>query len=101
MADALEAAFKKRVLNTIREMFPGCEIIHNPANYRKGIPDTTILYGDRWVLLEFKKSATASKRPNQDYHVERLNNMGYAAFIYPENEGTILDEIQRALSPRG
>ena len=38
----------------------------------QGLPDLLILYGEKWASLECKRSATAKKRPNQDYYVEKI-----------------------------
>lgn len=96
----LENRFKTRLIHEIEDMLPGCMILHNDANEIQGIPDLLILYGPRWAMLEGKKSEKDPHRPNQDYYVDLLNRMSYAAFIYPENKEEILDELQRALRPR-
>ena len=59
-----------------------------------------ILYEDKWAALEVKKSATASHRPNQEYYVDLMDRMSFAAFIYPENKEEILDELQQTLFSR-
>lgn len=68
-------------------------------NHIQGIPDRIMLWGKSWATFEAKKSKTASKRPNQEYYVELMNDMSYSAFIYPENMEEVLDEVQRALQP--
>jgi hypothetical protein len=52
-------------------------------------------------MLEVKASANSSERPNQAHYVERLNNMSFAAFIYPENEEEVLTALQEAFASRG
>ena len=81
-------------------MFPGCIITHLDPNEIQGIPDILILYEDRWAVLEGKDYADAKHQPNQDYYVDRMNNMSFAAFIYPENKEEVLYELQQALKPR-
>lgn len=94
-----ENAYQRELLKKLRDMFPKSDtmILKNDANYIQGVPDITILHKDRWAILECKRDANAPHRPNQDYYVDKLNGMSYAAFIYPENEERILREVQQAL----
>lgn len=71
----------------------------NDAAYRQGILDLTVLYGDKWATLEVKRSADAPVRPNQDYYVQQLSEMSFAAYIYPENEKEVLNALQKAFEP--
>lgn len=96
----LENRFKTKLVKELEEMFPGCIIIHMDPNEIQGIPDLLILYEDKWAALEGKKHADAPHRPNQDYYVELMNRMSFAAFIYPENKEEVLHELQTALRPR-
>ena len=91
----IESEYQKRLKKRIAERFPGCYILKNDPACIQGIPDLTILYNDKWALLEVKKDAKASHRPNQDYHVEKLNSMSFSAFIFPENEEEILNGLER------
>jgi len=92
----LESIFQKELMDEIRERYPGCVIIKNDPNYIQGFPDWTILYKDKWAVIEAKRSASAKHQPNQDFYVKKLNDMSYAAFAYPENKEVILREIQSA-----
>jgi len=94
---ANEAKFRRDLVKKLKEMFPGCIIQRNDPRDIQGIPDMTIFWNDRWAMLEVKDSATASSRPNQPYYVEQFDAMSFAAFIYPENEEQVLDELQRSL----
>ena len=96
-----ENAYQAKLIKKLKRMFPGCEILKNDPNLRQGILDLTLLYGPFWAALEVKASATASERPNQRYYVEKLNDMSFAAFIYPENEEEVLAALQEAFSSRG
>jgi hypothetical protein len=96
-----ESRFEARVIKNLREMFPGCVILKNDSGYLQGIPDRVIFYNDCWAMLEFKASANAPARPNQPYYVDKLNEMSFAAFIYPENEEEVLRALQHALEPCG
>lgn len=90
----LERDYQKKLVKTLKDIFPGCIVVKNDAQLKQGIPDLLVLYKDKWVALEVKQSETASHRPNQDRYVERMNNMSYAAFIYPENEEKIFSELK-------
>ena len=97
-----ESDFQKNVIKEIKEMFPDSIIMKTDPTYKQGIPDLLILNGNRWASLEVKKSYEARKkpRPNQEEYVERMNNMSFSSFIYPENKQEVLDELQQALQPR-
>ena len=88
------------LIKELKDIFVGCIIMKNDSSYIQGIPDLLILYKDRWAALEVKKSATASHRPNQEYYVDKMDEMSYASFIYPENKEVVLDELQQTLFSR-
>lgn len=94
-----ESQFQAKLIKEIRERFPGCIIMKNDPDYIQGIPDLTILYKKKWATLECKRSEDAPHQPNQDWYVERMNDMSYSAFIYPENKEAVLDELQHAFKP--
>jgi hypothetical protein len=52
-----------------------------------------ILYKNKWATLENKKSEKASKQPNQEYYVNKMNEMSFSRFIYPENKDEVLKEL--------
>lgn len=91
----LESKFQAELIKQLENEFPGCLILKNDSSYRQGIPDLSIFYKDRWAMLECKKSATAGHQPNQDNYISRLNEMSYAAFVFPENRKEILDELRQ------
>lgn len=91
-----ENRFQSELIKEIKERFPGCVVLKNDPNYIQGIPDLTVLYEDRWAMLECKKSADEPCQPNQPYYVERTNEMSFARFIFPENKETVLNELQRS-----
>lgn len=68
----------------------------NDANYIQGIPDLTVLWNNKWALLECKRETEARKRPNQQYYIDIGKRMSFAAFIYPENEEEVLNDLQQA-----
>ena len=91
-----ENAFQAALIKDLKALFPGCVVLKNDPNYIQGFPDLTILYKDRWAVLECKTSLSAPKRPNQTYYVDMLEEMSYASFICPENREEVLDELQQA-----
>ena len=91
-----ESKFQSNLIKELKEKFDGCIVMKTDPCYKQGIPDLLILHENKWAALECKKSANAKHRPNQDYYVDRLSKFGYAAFIYPENEEEILNELQQA-----
>lgn len=95
-----ENRFQSRLKLEIARLFPGCEIIKNEPWGNQGIPDLLILFGDRWAMLECKKSADEVPGPNQRYRVGKFSRMSFAAFIYPENKDQVLDDLQQAFGAR-
>lgn len=92
-----EGRFQKGLIDEIKQRLPGAVILKNDAHYIQGIPDLTILHGSKWAVLECKESKSATHQPNQDYYVERLNNMSFSSFIYPENKEEVLDAMEQSL----
>ena len=93
---AMESQFQARLIRRLKEMFPGCFVLKNDANYIQGFPDLTILYQNKWALLECKRGSEAHKQPNQQYYIDRGNEMCFARFICPENEEEVLHDLQHA-----
>lgn len=93
-----ESIFQSQLIKQIKKILPGCIIIKTDPNYIQGIPDLLILYNNTWAALEVKISETAHKQPNQEFYISKMNNMGFAAFINPNNKEDILHELERSLS---
>ena len=91
----LENKFQSQLIKELKKIFPGCIVMKNDSSYIQGIPDLLILYKNKWASLEVKKSANASKRPNQQYYVDLMNKMSFARFISPENKKEVLDELHK------
>lgn len=94
----LERDYQKKLVKKLKDIFPGCIVVKNDAQLKQGIPDLLVLHNNKWAALEVKQSPVASHRPNQDMYVERMNNMSYASFIYPENEEKILSELKEVFA---
>lgn len=92
----LENNYQAHLIKRIEREFPGCVVLKNDSAYLQGVPDLLILFENRWAMLEVKRSEGSPTRPNQEYYVALFNRMSYSAFIYPENEEEILDDLQQA-----
>ncbi|HAE24269.1 MAG TPA: hypothetical protein DCG33_02920 [Prevotellaceae bacterium] len=92
----LERDFQASLIKELKRRFGGCMVMKLDPDYIQGIPDLLILYEDKWATLECKKSANASRRPNQEYYVRKMNDMSFSSFIYPENKERVLDELQQS-----
>ena len=90
-----ESKFQADLKKELKKMFPGCIVTKLDSGDIQGIPDLLILFKNMWATLECKKSANASKRPNQEYYVGLMNKMSFARFISPENKEEILNELQQ------
>ncbi len=95
-----ESQYQAGLIKRIEKRLPGCLIIKNDSAARQGIPDLTILWRWYWAQLEVKISEDADWQPNQDYYVRTLNDMSFAAFIYPENEEAVLNDLQEEFTNR-
>ena len=90
----LESRFQKKLIDEIKDMFPGCIVLKNDSSYIQGIPDWTIFYRDKWAVLEAKRSMCAARQPNQEYYIDILDQMSFARFVCPENKDEVLYELQ-------
>lgn len=89
-----ENKFQANLKKELKEKFPGCIVTKLDSGDIQGIPDLLILYKDKWATLENKRNAKASKQPNQEYYVSKMNEMSFSRFIYPENKDTVLNELE-------
>lgn len=96
----LERDYQSRLIKKLKLIFPGCIILKNDTDYQQGIPDLLILWRNKWAMLEVKGVIDAPEQPNQQYWVEELNNMSFAAFISPETEEDVIYDLQYAFGSR-
>jgi len=89
----LENKFQANLIKELKDTFEGCIVMKNDASYIQGIPDLLVLYKNKWASLECKRSARAKKQPNQEYYVERMDQMSFSRFICPENKDVVLTEL--------
>lgn len=100
---ALERDFQAKFIKKVRRMFPGCWVLKNDSGYQQGVPDWAIFYGNKWAMLEIKRERPTKEsdwEPNQEWFIEEFDRMSFAACVYPENEQEVLDDLQRAFTPR-
>lgn len=98
-----ERDYQAGLIKKLRSLYPGSIVMKNDSGYIQGIPDLTILHNDRWAVLEVKAKQPTSPHafePNQEWFLETMNRMSFAACIYPENEKDVLRGLQQALSSR-
>lgn len=95
-----ENRYQAKLIRRLHAMFPGAVILKNDAQYQQGILDLTILNGDTWAALEVKAYLGAPQQPNQDFFLQRMSEMSFAAIICPENEEEVLSALEQALAPR-
>lgn len=87
----LESGFQDKLRDELKELFPGCMIFK--MDQIQGIPDLLILYKNKWASLENKKSVNAKRQPNQEYYVDKMNEMSFSRFICPENKEEVLHDL--------
>lgn len=90
----LESKFQANLIKEIKNEFPGCIVMKSDAGYIQGVPDLLVLNGDKWASLEVKKSSNASHQPNQDYYVDKMNDMSFSRFVYPENKAEVMNDLR-------
>ena len=89
----LESRFQKDFIDEAKKRYPGCIAIKNDPCYIQGFPDWTILYEDKWAVLEMKKERGAQKQPNQEYYVDKLNKMSFSRLVFPENKEEVFEDL--------
>lgn len=96
----LESKFQKELIDEIKERYPGCIALKNDSSYIQGFPDWTIFYKDKWAILEVKRARGAHKQPNQEYYVNKLNDMSFSRFVFPENKDEVLNDLDKLFNRR-
>lgn len=91
-----ENRFQAQLIKKIKERFVGCIVTKLDSAHIQGIPDLLILYNKHWATLECKKTLKASHRPNQEFYVNKMNEMSFSRFICPENEKEVLDDMEQS-----
>lgn len=90
----LERDFQSKLIKELSLLFPNCIITKLDSSHIQGIPDLLILYHKKWATLECKINASAHHQPNQEYYVNKMNEMGFSRFIFPENKEEVINELK-------
>lgn len=90
-----ENKFQSDLIKELKKRFIGCIITKLDSSHIQGIPDLLILYRNKWAILEVKRSKDAKRQPNQEYYVDKLNQMSFSRFIYPENKEEVINELHK------
>jgi hypothetical protein len=99
-----ETQFQNLLKKRLQKEFPGCIVLRNDPQQIQGIPDLLVLFESHWAALEVKDAFNAPQQPNQEYYVEKMNEMSFATFVCPENVEEVIRGLQGAFrhsrSPR-
>ena len=92
-----EGDYQKDVIDRIKEALPGAIVMKNDSSYIQGIPDLTVIYGDKYAMLEVKKSQhdyLYNQQPNQEDYIQQFHDWGaFSYFIYPEVDDVVFKEL--------
>lgn len=91
-----ESQYQRYLTRKIGKLIPEAFVLKNDPTHIQGVPDLLILCGNMWAMLEIKLEESSKHQPNQDYYIELFDGMSFAAFINPQNERAVLDDLQHA-----
>lgn len=92
-----ERSYQPGLIKRIERLIPGS--IVRKIDIQQGWPDLLILAPGFWALLEVKRDEPTCAddfEPNQEWWIEKFDNMSFSACIYPENEKEILHALSQA-----
>lgn len=95
-----ESKYRRDLENRLERILPGCFVLRNPCTEYQGIPDLTVFCGNRWAMLEIKRSPNEPFQPNQEYYIGMMHHMSFAAVIFPENEDAVLEALVTFMTER-
>jgi len=94
-----ENQYQAKLIKKLKKIFPGCVVLKNDSSYQQGVPDLIVLWRRYWASLEVKPMREFYAHPNQLHFIRMLDEMSFAAFIFPENEEEVLNALQQAFKP--
>ena len=93
----LESIIQAAIIKELELQYPNAIVLKTDPSYIQGFPDLLFLQNNFWAALEVKGTKKSSYRPNQEYWVNRLNQLSFSKFIYPSNVDRVFDELDDAL----
>ena len=90
---AKESDFQADLIKRIKKDLPDSIVLKNDPGYLQGVPDLLIMNGNKYALLEVKKSQNEPHQPNQDYYIDKARRDSFGEFIFPENQQQVLMEM--------
>ena len=96
-----ENKFQSDLITELKETFQGSIVTKLDSSHIQGIPDLLILYKNKWGILECKRNKDSKHQPNQDYYVDKLNEMSFSRFVYPENKEEVINDLKKKFGVRG
>lgn len=91
-----ESAFKTQFIKDfegeMQQLGIQVEIYQNKSQRRSTL-DTIFLGPGCWAMLDFKDDENARQQPNQEFYVQKLNEMCYASFVYPQNAEKVMEDM--------
>lgn len=88
-----EIPFERKFCKKLRDLHPDVYVMKNDASLVQGFPDRVIYFHDKYAILEFKRSANASRRPNQDWYINNFAQYTYSSYVYPENAEQVFNDL--------
>ncbi len=88
-----ESEFQFDLIKQIKKDLPGSLVLKNDPGYLQGVPDLVVMHGNKYALLEVKKSQDEPHQPNQDYYIDKAKQESFGEFIFPENKQEVLSEM--------
>lgn len=94
-----EGDYQKDIIDRIKEALPGAIVMKNDSSYIQGIPDLSVIYGNKYAMLEVKKSQydyLHNQQANQEDYIHKFRDWGaFSFFIYPEVDQDVFNELIR------
>ena len=97
MRETGKTGYQSLLRKKLKKEFPQCEVHRLDPNGVQGIQDLVLLCPTTWATLEIKGSSKSHKQPNQEYYVDKHNNMSFSKIINPENEKEVFTELNKHL----